>query len=182
MFNKKEVDDNNFYLFFKHFILMKILYILQFYFYSKFSFYLFISPLKIILKKIPQDDQCMEFIYYKGDFCKFKVDENSNGNCIFHFKKKTNLPSINSLREYYFDISNIYKVSEKVLEKILETYYYFAINEKKYFELLEYFGLSPNNSIDDLKFVFRERIKKITDSNIKRELIENYNLLKNLFL
>ncbi|MCX8059260.1 MAG: hypothetical protein N3A58_07585 [Spirochaetes bacterium] len=181
--NNYEIEKDNLFLFFKHFIIMNILFVIQFYFYSKFNFYLNFSPLKIFLIKIPQNgDKCLDFDYNRNDFCKLEIDENSYGNCIFHYRKKTNLPAINSLRDYYSNFDNLFLVSNKTIEKILDSYFYFSVNKDKYFELLRYFDLNINCSLKDLKKSFREKIKQENDNTKKRELIENYNLLKNLFL
>jgi len=179
---KNRFSNYEFKLFCEHFVITNVLYSLQFYFYSKFGFYLYFSPLKIMLVKIPDNNQCFHFIYEKNDFCKLNVDSNSFGNCLFHFKKKSNLPLKNNLREYYFNFSNIYKVSEKTLSNIIETYSLFSYNYEKFKELIDFFNLDYNSTINDLKEKFRKKIKENMSSNEKRILIENYKTLKNLFI
>jgi len=132
--------------------------------------------------KIPEKGQCFRFVDEKNDFCQLPVDCSSQGNCIFHFRGNTNLPMVNSLKDYYFSDRNICSMTKKNLDSILDSYWMITFYPDKKETACKILDLPDKFTKEQLVNNFRRKIKNTTGNIQQREIIESYKLLKGLFI
>ncbi len=172
-------------LFQKNFIIKNIIFKLQFEFYKDFSFALIFENDLIFFSKINSNKSFFSLI--KGEFIE-------DTDLIYEDKtNKENLPSINSLRNYYFDFENLKNIDEKSVEKAIDSSLKFASYPELFDQALKIFDLSlASLNIKSLNSAYRRIIKRYhpdVSSNFENDdkkmifkIYDAYNLLKSILI
>jgi hypothetical protein len=142
-----------------HFILFHILYQLQD-LYSKNNQYLQVHFMRILLINYPETGYCRYFddVYHK--FCN-AICASESLYCDFHRRMvgETELER-QSLRYFYLDTSNYYKLDEKTAELFIKGTWEILSNYDLYKESFKILGLSETNDINSIKKQYRKLVKQ----------------------
>jgi len=142
-----------------HFILFHILYQLQDFYFQKKQ-YLKVHFMRIQLTNYPENGYCRYYddVYHK--FCN-ALCTNESLYCEFHqhVVGETELEK-QSLRYFYLDRSNYYKLDEKTAELFIKGTWEILSNYDLYKKSFKILGLSETNDIGCIKKQYRKLVKQ----------------------
>jgi len=142
-----------------HFVLFHILYNLQD-LYSGKNQYLRVHFMRIQLLDYPETGLCRYFDDVYQKFCSALCDTESP-YCGFHKRilGETELDRL-SIRYFYLDTSNYYKLDEKTAELFIKGTWEILSNYDLYKKSFKILGLSETNDIDRIKKQYRKLVKQ----------------------
>jgi hypothetical protein len=142
-----------------HFVLFHILYHLQ-HLYSKKNQYLRVHFMRTQLLSYPENGRCRYFDDVYQKFCCALCDQASH-YCDFHKRivGETELDRL-SMRYFYLDTSNYYKLDEKTAELFIKGTWEILSNYDLYKESFKILGLSETNDINLIKKQYRKLVKQ----------------------
>jgi len=142
-----------------HFVLFHILYRLQ-ETYSQQNQYLRVHFMRIQLLYYPEAEHCR---YFDDVYQKFCCALCNQGELYCQFHKRllgeTELDRL-SIRYFYLDTSNYYKLDEKTAELFIKGTWEILSNYDLYKESFKILGLSETNDIDRIKKRYRKLVKQ----------------------
>jgi len=142
-----------------HFVLFHILYQLKDY-YFQMNQYLRVHFMRIQLLNYPETGHCRYFDDVYQKFCSARCD-NEFQYCEFHKRLvgETELDR-QSMRYFYLDTSNYYKLDEKTAELFIKGTWEILSNYDLYKESFKILGLSETNDINRIKKQYRKLVKQ----------------------
>jgi hypothetical protein len=142
-----------------HFVLFHILYHLQ-ELYAQQNQYLRVHFMRTLLARYPETGYCRYFDDVYQKFCSAPC-ENESQYCDFHRRMvgETELDRL-SIRYFYLDTSNYYKLDEKTAELFIKGTWEILSNYELYKDSFKILGLSETNDIDRIKKQYRKLVKQ----------------------
>ncbi|MBF0449261.1 MAG: DnaJ domain-containing protein [Candidatus Magnetomorum sp.] len=162
-----------------HFVLFHLLYQLQEVFAEKGQ-YLHVHFMRTQVLDYPEIGHCCYFDEIYQRFCNETCDPTS-GYCDFHRRLvgETELDSL-SIRYFYMDISNYYKLDEKTAELFVKGTWEILANYDLYKESFALLGISETNDLSRIKKCYR-KLAKEHHPDRGAESLENFYKINNAY-
>lgn len=141
-----------------HFLLFYALYKLQDQYY-KTNRYLHIHFMRTFLLDYPNLGFCRDYDEHNGIFCNSQTLDNQY-YCDFHYNKQNNDIESLSIKYFYYDIDNFYKLDEEKAEAFINGTWEILYNYDDYIKALKILNLPEKPTVEMIKREFKILAKK----------------------
>ncbi len=172
------VDSDALTLYQNHFMLFHILYKLQEEF-ERDREYLYIHFMRIKLIPYPAYDLCHFYNDELGIFCG-EENHNESKYCAFHLEQFYNMVDGLSIKYFYLDKKNFYKIDQENAEAFINGTWEILANYQEFKESFEKMELNETYDIELVKKQFKFLAKKY-HPDINRENHEKFNEINNAY-
>ncbi|HOV14238.1 MAG TPA: DnaJ domain-containing protein [Spirochaetota bacterium] len=161
-----------------HFLLFYLLYNLQEEYYGQ-NKYLHIHFMRTFLIDYPKIGICRHYDEYKGLFCSVKTLKNDY-YCDFHFDKLNNDIEELSIKYFYYDIENFYKLDKEKAEAFINGTWEILYNYDDFKKSIKILDLPENPTLDMIKRQFKVLAKKY-HPDLGEESHHKFNEINNAY-
>ncbi|HPO49114.1 MAG TPA: DnaJ domain-containing protein [Spirochaetota bacterium] len=164
-----------------HFLLFYALYKLQDEYYKEDK-YLHIHFMRTFLVDYPSSGYCRFYDEHSGSFCRSATSENPY-YCDFHYEKVNGDLEGLSIKYFYFDIDNFYKLDKEKADAFINGAWEIFSNYDEYKKSLSVLELTETANLEAVKKQFKTLAKKyhpdLGETNHKKfnEINQAYRLL-----
>lgn len=156
--NNEVLNVDSLTLYQNHFLLFYLLYQLQNEFYKEEK-YLHVHFMRTILLKYPIKGKCRYFIENSSSFCNNDTDSDKN-YCQRHLKQIDNEIENLSIKYFYLDKENYYKLDKDTAEEFINGAWEILFNYEEYKKSFEILELPESSDMETIKKQFKILAKK----------------------